>query len=97
MLFDLRMAGIYNRTSPIFLLVSSWVLMFIAVGFRYVRTGELLVLNLLFIPIGLGAYYLPGRSGELNKGEALRRKLIWLLFGAGVVIVVYEIVRSITG
>jgi hypothetical protein len=51
-------------------------------------------LNTLFIFAGLGAYFLPTCLGERERAEAVRRKLLWLLLLAGLIILAGEVARS---
>ena len=90
------MVRLYNTISPIYLLLSGWLFIFLAFGIRILSGDTIPWLNLIFIPAGLMVYFLPDKLVELNQGEALRRKLLWVLVLAGFMLVVGESYKSMT-
>ena len=89
------MIKIYERIDPAVLLVFAFLLMFLATGIRLIRGLSFPSLNILFILIGLGAYFLPIRVSPNDSGYALRRKLLWVLFGAAALILGGDIYRAV--
>ncbi len=72
-----------------------WLLLASAMVIRCFRGLEFPLINVLFVFIGLGAYFLPVRQHRGEKGEALRRKLLWLLLGAEFLVSLGELVRMV--
>jgi hypothetical protein len=83
----------YQSVSPGVLLVTGWLLVAVAMSLRMLRGLDVPLVNGLFVFIGLGAYYLPVPFSEQGRGEALRRKLLWLLVAAGVLVLGAELLR----
>ena len=88
------MSRIYKTISPVLLLLGGWVLVAGAMSIRVSRGLDIPVINWLFVILGLAACFLPVRYAEKASGEALRRKLLWLLVAAGVLILAGELVRG---
>jgi len=91
------MVRLYNTISPILLLITGWVLIFTAVILRVVSGDPVPWLNLLFVIAGLAIFFIPPRLFDLNKGNELKRKLLWVLLLAGLVIILGEIYKILTG
>ena len=88
------MIRFYQAVPPGVLLICGWLLIALALAWRGLQGLSVPPINGLFILLGLGAYFLPTRLGEPEPGEALKRKLLWLLLAAGVVILCWELIRA---
>lgn len=90
-----RLNRIYLAPSPGVLLLLGWLAIAGAMGIRILNGLDIPYLNGLFVFIGLAAYFLPTRFAEREKGELLRRKLLWLCVLAGVLILIGETIRLV--
>ncbi|MFH1676380.1 MAG: hypothetical protein ABIC40_05070 [bacterium] len=88
---------IYNSPPHGTLLLTGWLLIVLAMLTAISSGDEISLVNLFFVPIGLAAYFLPMRLCEIEKAEALKRKLMWLLVFAGALILIVEIYKYATG
>jgi hypothetical protein len=89
------MNRIYLAPSPGVLLLLGWLLIVCAMAIRILNGLEVPYLNGLLVFIGLAAYFLPTRFTEREKGELLRRKLLWLCVLAGVLMLIGETIRPV--
>jgi len=83
----------FQSISPGVLLVTGWLLVGAAMSLRMLQRLDVPVINGLFVLVGLAAYYLPVLYCEEGRGERLRRKLLWLLVAAGVLVLGAEVIR----
>ncbi|MCK4720845.1 hypothetical protein KAU08_09305 [bacterium] len=83
----------YESLSPVYLLILSWGLILSALVIRSRQGLDLPLINMLFIVIGIGAYYLPTRYAGKESGDILRRKLLGFLVLAGLLIFLSELIR----
>jgi hypothetical protein len=88
-----RMKKVYESIPPLVLLIVSWAFAFTALLFRSGMGLDLPLLNVLFIVVGLSAFYLPPKFCGIEAGEALRRKLLWFMVLAGILILSGELIR----
>jgi len=89
------MKRIYYTVSPGILLLTGWMLIAAAMSVRIINGLDIPLINSLFVLIGLAAYFLPTMLAEGEKGELLRRKLLWLCIPAALLILIGETVRLI--
>lgn len=87
------MKKVYESIPPLALLVITWGLVLCAMLLRLVNGLDLPLLNVLFIVIGIGAFFLPTRFGHEETGEILRRKLLWLLVLAGLLVFAGDLIQ----
>ncbi len=88
------MMRIYRTISPVLLLLSGWIVIGCAMWIRIFLGEDVPAINCIFVILGLAAYFLPTRFVEKDSGEALRRKLLWLLIAAGFIILTGELIRG---
>lgn len=88
------MKNIYRNASLTVLLVVGLALHAVGMILRYTQDLEFNYLNPLFFLIGLAAYFLPSRVADKASGEVLSRKLLWLNFAAGALLLAAEALRS---
>jgi len=88
-------SSLFQRIPPVFILGLGWALLVSAMWLRYSLGLDVPFINSLFIGLGLGAYILPPRCAPMDSGESLRRKLLWTLVAAGILILGGEITRKI--
>jgi len=84
---------IYLAPTPQLLLFMGWLGVALAMALRIYRGLEIPPLNAIFILVGLLVFFLPTHLIGGEKGERLRRKLLWLLVLAGIIVLVGEIVH----
>jgi len=89
------MNKIYLAPSSGVLLLLGWLAIAGALGVRFLNGLEIPRLNVLMVFIGLAAYFLPTRFADREKGEHLRRKLLWLCVVASVLILIGETIRLV--
>lgn len=87
--------NLYEAVPPGVILLLGWLMLVIATGWRMSQGYGVPVLNGLFVLAGLGAYFLPTHLGDFKRGQPVRRKLLWLLLLAGVIILAGEFARSL--
>ena len=87
------MKKIYESIPSIVLLIISWTFLLTAAVMRSGSGLDLPLLNVLFIIIGLGAFYLPVLHLGRESGEPLRRKLLWLLVLASIIVFGSDLIR----
>jgi len=87
--------SVYEKTSPVIQLITGWFLLLAAMLVRKLSGIELPLINLGFIVIGIAVFFLPRLFCEEGSGDDLRRKLLWVLCLAGLVIFTTEIIRLI--
>lgn len=83
----------YESLSPVHLLILSWALILSTLVIRSRQGLDLPLINMLFLAIGIGAYYLPTRYAEKESGDILRRKLLGFLVLAGLLVFLSELIR----
>ena len=89
------MQRLYSKAPPGILLLTGWIVIAFAMAWR-VRLGlDIPLMNCLFVLIGLMVYFLPGWVIKDASADALRRKLLWLLVLAAVIILVWETLRPL--
>jgi drug/metabolite transporter (DMT)-like permease len=88
------MSIIYKSIHPLFLLIAGLILVAGASVLKGFNETELPLINVIFVLVGAGSYFLPVMFCEKEEGERLRRKLLWLLVLAGFLILAGEVVRG---
>ncbi len=88
-----RMKKFFRTAPPGTLLIGGLLLMCLAMGLHAVRGEDVQLLNILFFITGLFVYYLPVYLRGNDQAEGLRRKLLWMLLAAGLLVLVFEIVK----
>jgi hypothetical protein len=91
------MINIYKKASLLGLFVAGLALLCAAQTVRRLSGLEVLLLNGLFLPVAVASYFLPPIVIDKAKGEALSRKLLWLIVAAGFVVLAAEVIRLIIG
>ncbi len=86
-------SSLFLRIPAVFVLILGWVILVSAMWIRVSAGLDVPLINSLFILLGLGAYILPPKYVGVDSGETLWRKLLWLLFAAGVLILGGELAR----
>jgi len=89
------MKKLYESTTAVLLLLVGWILVSGSMLLRVLRELDIPMVNWIFLIVGVAVYFLPLRYAEREPGEALRRKLLWLLVAAGAVIFVWEVLRVV--
>jgi hypothetical protein len=84
---------IYQTTSPLLLLFVGWLAIAAGMAWRLHRGQEILPFNSIFLLIGFMVYFLPPWLSGNDKGEPLRRKLLWLMVLAGFILLAAELSR----
>ncbi|MCX6647066.1 MAG: hypothetical protein NTY09_12040 [bacterium] len=87
------MKKVYESIPPLVLMIISWALVLAALLLRLGQGLALPLLNVLFIVVGLSAFYLPPLLCGMETGEALKRKLLWLMVLAGILILTGDLIR----
>jgi hypothetical protein len=87
------MSKVYKSANPALLLTFSVVFFLASSAVRWMRDLQMEPLNAIFIPVGLMAYFLPDIVLDEAESVPLKRKLLWVISAAGIIILCAEIWR----